>query len=156
MSRGETGKMNPDAGPGIVEGHQLTDQPPSTAPALTAGCYPKSYDFHTHMHTCRRPLKSSLQLHSTGACFVLNRARFNAATQSIHFYLHRPPLRFPIAPPARASFNQGAHYPPKQESVCLVTKSICLGSGFKPQSSALTSLGFNFFLHEVSIITACC
>lgn len=63
---------------------------------------------------------------------------------------------FPITPPATTSFHQGACYPPKQEAVCLVTKSVCLESRFKPQSSSLTSLSFNFFLHEGGIITACC
>lgn len=52
--------MNPEAGADIVEGHQLTDKSPSMAPALTVGCYPKSYDFYTHIHTCMRLLKSLL------------------------------------------------------------------------------------------------
>lgn len=151
--------MKPEAGPGIAEGHQLTDKSPSMAPAWTAGCFPKSYDFYTHIYTCMRWLKSllhfrDLNLDSTGACFVLNRTHFNVATQSIHFI--STAHHFPTTPPATASFNQGAHYPPKQESVCLVTKSICLESRFKPQSNSLTSLGFDFSLHEVSILKGCC
>lgn len=116
MSGGETGKMNPEAGAGLVEGHQLTDKSPSTAPALTVGCYPKFYDFYTHIHTCMRLLKSflhfrDLKLDSTGACFVLNRARFNGATQSIHFYPRRPPL--PYHTPSNNIFSPRSSLPSK-------------------------------------------